>query len=86
MTRKLVDRNAVSAPTMALAEDTPHHERGMVRSGHGLAHERPGYGQLIRPGRPILFSSQSIPHSVYEREGLTRNPEHCVVYGCIGNN
>jgi hypothetical protein len=36
--------------------------------------------------RERAFLSQPVPHSVYEREGLSRNPADCVVYGCIGNN
>jgi len=27
-----------------------------------------------------------VPHSVYEREGLSRDPNACIIWGCIGNN
>ena len=27
-----------------------------------------------------------VPRRVYEKEGLTRDPDACAVWGCIGNN
>lgn len=32
------------------------------------------------------FQSQPVSQSVYEREGLTRNPDDCAVLGRLGNN
>jgi hypothetical protein len=51
-------------------------DRGAARSRHSLAHKHLG---AMRPERAIAFSSQLVPHSVDEREGLSRNPEDCVV-------
>lgn len=53
-----------------------------LRSHHAYASLRSPRGERSC-GR---LGARSVPHRVYEREGLTRNPEDCVVWGCIGNN
>ncbi len=86
--RKLIVPAAITmllaTPTTTFAEGASRHsDRGAVHSRHPLAHEHVG---AMRLERASAFSSQLIPHSVYEREGLSRNPEDCVVWGCVGNN
>jgi hypothetical protein len=79
---------ALTVPTMGLAAGTPediyhgalHHHRPPI-------HRRIGQMQAMPPKQATMFSSTvAVPHSVYEREGLTRNPSDCAVYSCIGNN
>lgn len=78
----------LAVPTLAAAATAPqdiHH--GTARHHHMLMHRRVVEVEAMRPAHPMDFSStQRVPHRTYEREGLTRNPSDCVVYGCIGNN
>jgi hypothetical protein len=86
--RKLIVPAAITmllvTPATTLAEGASRHsDRGAVHSRRSLDYEHVG---AMRPGRVTAFSSQLIPHNVYEREGLSRNPEDCVIWGCVGNN
>ncbi len=86
--RKLIVPAAITmllaTPTTPFAEGgSRHSDRGAAHSRHSLAHEHVG---AVRSERAIASSSQHIPHNVYEREGLSRNPEDCVIWGCVGNN
>jgi hypothetical protein len=41
------------------------------------------------PERPTVFPSarpQPYPYNFHETDGLSRNPNDCVVWGCIDNN
>lgn len=41
------------------------------------------------PGRSIVFPSarpQPYPYNFHETDGLSRNPNDCVVWGCVDSN
>ena len=40
----------------------------------------------VFPGFGLWSPSYTTSHEQYEIEGLTRNPDDCAKYGCIGNN
>jgi hypothetical protein len=60
------------------------------------------YGPVHHPTRPIhhrsvvaraepqtpaaMITPAAATHSTLELQGLTRNPDDCAKYGCIGNN
>ena len=77
---------ALAAPVAAYAYDTPvlhnHVRHGAVE--HRAAPMAPAVTYLpeARLGRPSYTTS----HRQLEIEGLTRNPDDCAKYGCIGNN
>jgi hypothetical protein len=80
----------VAAPMAVFAEgssgDAP---RFPARPHTALARHRLADMRATHSKRPAAFISVEPHlslHSVYEREGLTRNPDDCVVYGCLGNN
>ena len=69
----------LAGSTAAFAQDASHPMRVAVRSHRALAGQRAaGEGAFLAPRR--------VPHSVYEREGLSRDPDACAVWGCVGNN
>ncbi len=61
-------------------------------------HHRPAYHREVDqsavatargadfPGFVLWSPSYTTSHEQYEIEGLTRNPDDCAKYGCIGNN
>ena len=75
----------LAAPASGLAEGAYNQpiERGAFRHHHVLPHGRVSFRRAMP-----FFSKQaaSAQHRLYEREGLTRDPNDCVIYGCIGNN
>jgi hypothetical protein len=86
MTRILAASTALALSLLAGAafadSSAPYAGRNGLRSHHV-------YATLHAPrrARPVApEGAGTVPHRVYEREGLTRNPADCVVYGCIGNN
>jgi hypothetical protein len=87
VSKRTVVASAVSAlllagsPT-AFADVAPRHvHRHAVRPRTALAQP------VVAVQRPLVIQAITpIPHRAYEIVGLTRNPEACAVYGCIGNN
>ena len=78
---------ALAVPTAAYALPPSHH------------HSRPAYHGMVvnraAPAGPALVSvpsfgfwlpSSMTSHQQYEIEGLTRDPDNCAKYGCLGAN
>jgi hypothetical protein len=64
-----------------------HHHH--LRLDHGMVAYRVGATALASapvPNVGFWLPSYTPSHQQYEVEGLTRNPDDCVRYGCIGNN
>jgi hypothetical protein len=80
----------LAGSSAASAQINPRHSvRGALGHPRPLAHQGVAYRFAARPRPPITSLSPATPsalHSLYEREGLTRNPDACAVWGCIGNN
>ena len=76
---------ALALPAAAYASPPNHHH--YRRAYHGTVVYR------VAPPAPALasvpnfgFWAYTPSHRQYEIEGLTRNPDDCVRYGCIGSN
>jgi hypothetical protein len=81
---------ALAIPAAAYAYD------GSPPSHHH--YRRPYHGMVVYSAPAPASALASVPndwfwppstmtsHEQYEIEGLTRNPDDCVKYGCIGNN
>jgi hypothetical protein len=80
---------ALAIPAAAYAYDggsTPSHHHHM-RPNHGMvAYRAPPPAHALAPVPNDGSWPPSPSHHQYEIEGLTRNPDDCVTYGCIGNN
>ena len=80
----------LAASSAPFAQANPRHaDRGALGHPRPLAHQGVAYRFAARPRPPITSLSPATPsslHSLYERQGLTRNPDACAVWGCIGNN
>jgi hypothetical protein len=82
---------ALAIPAAAYAYDggsppSHHHYR---RPYHGrVAYRAPTAAPALVSAPNVGFwpPSYTTSHEQYEIEGLTRNPDDCVIYGCIGNN
>jgi len=54
-----------------------------------FAHQNLAAAQAAIPERPTIFPSarpQPYPYNFHETDGLSRNPNDCVVWGCIDSN
>ena len=69
---------ALAAPVAAYAYGTPGFHRAPEHRASATAPK--ATSPETRLWRP------SYSHRLLEIEGLTRNPDDCVKYGCIGNN
>jgi len=70
----------LTASTAAFGEDfSSPGGRVAVRPHPALARQRVDHMTAIPATLPV-------PRRVYEKEGLTRDPDACAVWGCIGNN
>ena len=83
---------ALAIPAAAHAYDggsPPSHRHDGGRPYHGMvAHRAPAPAPALAsvPNVGLWPPSYTPSHEQYEIEGLTRNPDDCVIYGCIGNN
>jgi hypothetical protein len=68
----------LAVPSSGFADGGPSRVQGDTLHHYSLAHGRVASNRAAQALRA--------QHLQYEREGLTRNPNACVVYGCIGNN
>ena len=60
-----------------------------VRPHPNFAHQNLAAMQAAVPERPTIFPSarpQPYPFNFHETDGLSRNPNDCVVWGCIDSN
>jgi hypothetical protein len=54
-----------------------------------VAHQNFAHLRVAVPERPTVFPSarpQPYPYDYHETDGLSRNPNDCVVWGCIDSN
>ncbi len=54
-----------------------------------VAHQNVAALRAAVPERPTIFPSarpQPYPYNYHETDGLSRNPNDCVVWGCIDSN
>jgi hypothetical protein len=54
-----------------------------------FAHQNMAVMRAVVPERPTVFPSarpQPYPYNFHETDGLSRNPNDCVVWGCIDSN
>ena len=54
-----------------------------------VAHQNFAHLRVAVPERPTVFPSarpQPYPYNYHETDGLSRNPNDCVVWGCIDSN
>jgi len=59
----------------------------VVRHSH-VTHRNVAALRAAVPERPTVFPSarpQPYPYNFHETDGLSRNPNDCVVWGCIDN-
>jgi hypothetical protein len=64
------------------------HSDRLVRHPY-VAHENVAALRDAVPERPNMFPSarpQPYPYNFHETDGLSRNPNDCVVWGCIDSN
>lgn len=75
---------AVTAPAYASPPDHHHYRRTYHRTVvYRAAPQAPALESVPNvASSPTSYAS----HRQYEIEGLTRNPDDCVRYGCIGSN
>jgi hypothetical protein len=60
----------------------------VARAAH-FAHQNFAGMRAAVPERPTIFPSarpQPSPYNYHETDGLSRNPNDCVVWGCIDGN
>ena len=72
--------DASAALSHKYSDRAPHHLH--------FAHQKFAMRAAI-PERPTIFPSarpQPYPYSYHETDGLSRNPNDCVVWGCIDSN
>src|SRR5579871_2903829 len=72
---------ALSVPVAAYAAAPGHHHYR-----HAYRATAPAPPLTTAPGFGLWPPSGATSHSQYEVEGLSRDPDACVRYGCIGNN
>jgi hypothetical protein len=82
---------ALAIPAAAYAYDgvSPPDHHHHSRAHHGMVAYRAAAAGLAPASTPNLVfwpPSYTPSHRLLEIEGLTRNPDDCVKYGCIGNN
>ena len=78
---------ALAVPAAAYASPLSHHHHG--RAYHGtVVHRVAAPAASLASVQTFGFwpSSYTPSHRQYEIEGLTRNPDDCVRYGCLGAN
>ncbi len=80
---------ALAIPATAYAYDggpsPSHHD--YRRPHHGMvAYPAPTATAASVPSVGFWPPSYATSQEQYEIEGLTRNPDDCVIYGCVGNN
>jgi hypothetical protein len=64
------------------------HSDRLVRHSH-VSHQNVAALRAAVPERPTVFPSarpQPYPYNFHETDGLSRNPNDCVVWGCIDSN
>jgi hypothetical protein len=72
---------ASAALSHKYSDRVPHHLH--------FAHQNFVAMQAPVPERPTIFPSappQPYPYNYHETDGLSRNPNDCVVWGCIDSN
>jgi hypothetical protein len=60
----------------------------VVRHSH-VTHQNVAELRAAAPVRPTVFPSawpRPYPYNFHETDGLSRNPNDCVVWGCIDSN
>jgi hypothetical protein len=60
----------------------------VARPSH-FAHQNFAGMRAAVPERPTIFPSarpQPYPYNYHETDGLSRNPNDCIVWGCIDSN
>ena len=81
---------AFAAPVGAYAYDDDSPRRIATTSPRIIDRSAKALSPIARaaavPGFEPWSPSYTTSHEQYEIEGLTRNPDDCVRYGCIGNN
>jgi hypothetical protein len=76
---------ASSMGTSAVLAQTPDH----VGPHSHFAHRDMAAMRAAVPERPTVFPSawpRPYPYNFHETDGLSRNPNDCVVWGCIDNS
>ncbi len=82
---------ALAIPAAAYAYDggSPPSHQDYRRPYHGrVAYRAPEPAPAVAsvPNVELWPPSYTPSHEQYKIEGLTRNPDDCVIYGCVGNN
>ncbi len=80
---------AIPAAAYAYGGVSPPSHHHYKRPYHGMVAYRaaaPAPASASVPSVGFWPPSYTPSHEQYEIEGLTRNPDDCVRYGCIGNN
>ena len=78
---------ALSLPAAAYAAaPSHHHDRHAYRGTVIYRAAAPAPAEAAAPSFGLWPSSSAPSHRQFEVEGLTRNPDDCARYGCIGNN
>ena len=77
------------AGSMQASAALSHKYSGRLGRHSYVAHQNVAALRAAVPGRPTVFPSarpQPYPYNFHETDGLSRNPNDCVVWGCIDSN
>jgi hypothetical protein len=92
MTKRIIASTAIALlfanSTEASAALSQTHSDRVGRHLH-FAHQKIAAMRAAVPERPTVFPSarpQPYPYNYHETDGLSRNPNDCVVWGCIDSN
>ena len=90
MTKEILASTAFAllcVSSMGASAALSHSDR--VESHLHFAHQNVAALRAAVPEQPTIFPSarpQPYPYNYHETDGLSRNPNDCVVWGCIDSN
>ena len=85
----LLAAGLLSVSSIQASAALSHRHSDRVRHPARVAHHNFVAMQTAAPERPTIFPSarpQPYPYNFHETDGLSRNPNDCVVWGCIDSN
>jgi hypothetical protein len=92
MTKRIIAPLAIALLSVYSIETSaalPHKYSDRVRHHLQFTHRDFAAMQAVAPEPPNTFPSvrlQPYPYNFHETDGLSRNPNDCVVWGCIDSN
>jgi hypothetical protein len=77
------------ASSMQASAALSHQYSNRVQRHSHVTHQNVAALRAAVPEQPTMFPSarpQPYPYNFHETDGLSRNPNDCVVWGCIDSN